>query len=76
MRPGHPDPWIHPATPGLPQVACKAGEDCLMQSPRLIVAVTATQGFCASCAQRRGLSGNDKQCDTRAEQLSLLPLAT
>lgn len=57
MRPGHPDPWIHPATPGLPQVSCKGGEDCLMQSPRLIIAVTATQGFCASCAQKRGLKG-------------------
>lgn len=57
MRPGHPDPWVPPWQTGLPQISCKAGEDCLMQSPRLIVAVTATQGFCASCAQKRGLSG-------------------
>jgi hypothetical protein len=52
-RPGHPDPWVNPATPGLPQARC-ANPDCtpVYGVGRLVVAVTLTDGLCISCASR------------------------
>jgi hypothetical protein len=69
VRPGHPDPWVPPWTPGLEQIVC-VGQDCRLKAPRLIVAITATRGHCASCAERLGLRDEPVVVDV-VEQLSL-----
>jgi hypothetical protein len=49
------DSWIPPWRPGLPQCVCRAGDECLSRPPHLIVAITAVDGFCVSCAARLGI---------------------
>jgi hypothetical protein len=59
MRPGHPDPWINPASRGLLQARC-ANPDCTAVEGvgRLVVAVTLTDGLCSSCARTADDSGS------------------
>jgi hypothetical protein len=47
--------WVSPAKPGLAQTPCRAGEDCSLPSPHLVVACTTRDGYCAGCAEKRGI---------------------
>ncbi len=63
--------WIHPATPGLAQTPCKAGEECSLPSPHLVVQITQIAGFCAQCAHVRGIKQGVEDDEPSSEQLSL-----
>lgn len=58
-RPGHPDDWVPPWRPGLPQAMC-AGVNCTPVEGvgRRVVAVTLTDGLCSTCAS---VVGDDEQ---------------
>jgi hypothetical protein len=50
-RPGHPEPWVPPWRPGLPQAMC-IGRGCTPVEGvgRTVVAITLTDGLCVTCA--------------------------
>jgi hypothetical protein len=47
--------WINPATAGLDQVSCRAGKDCGLRPPHMIVTIAAVDGYCANCAHKLGI---------------------
>jgi hypothetical protein len=52
------DSWVHPART-TEQTMCRAGADCHLPAPALIMACVAIQGFCRSCALKRGIKALD-----------------
>lgn len=63
--------WVHPGTPGLPQCVCRAGDECASRPPHLIVAITAVDGFCVTCAARLGIRPGRVEASETPVQLTL-----
>lgn len=64
------DGWIPPWRPGLAIGVCAAGDECGSRPPHRFVAITLSEdGFCVTCAVKRGRKSRDAV--EPVEQMSL-----
>jgi hypothetical protein len=53
------------------QAMCRAGSDCHLLPPALVMACTTIDGYCVGCAKKRGIRASDDDEPGFADQLSL-----